>query len=126
MAMPSAYKADIRIHDAILREFARHPWLATGAVMLAVNVGVVVLTGDVDSFARKWTVTDIAQRVPGVRRVENTIAVDRQGHGGEPALTGEIGPLSPALPPMTPGDAVPARIGAGSVATTGVAKAFTG
>ena len=90
MVTTGAYHVDIRLHEAIVQEFAAYPWLATAGVGIAVHVGVVHLTGTVDTYARKWAVTDIVQRLPGVQRVENALVVGSPDSGADLTLHEEI------------------------------------
>lgn len=88
----ATFKVDTRIHDDVLDEIALHPRLDVASIDVAVDAGVVTLTGEVDTFAQKWAATDAAQRAAGVRRVENKLTVWTQGlpAGKDAAIAGSI------------------------------------
>ena len=79
--MAATYKVDARIHDEVLDEFAVHPLVDPAAIEVAVDAGLVTLTRTAETFPLKWAATDAAQRVPGVRRVQNELAVGPLGLG---------------------------------------------
>lgn len=74
--MATTFNVDIRIHDDVLDELALHPRIDLAEIGVAVDAGVVTLSGTVDTFGEKWAATDAAKRVAGVRQVENALAVE--------------------------------------------------
>jgi osmotically-inducible protein OsmY/prolyl-tRNA editing enzyme YbaK/EbsC (Cys-tRNA(Pro) deacylase) len=68
-------KTDSDLQHDIIEELAWEPSIDAAAIGVAVRDGVVTLTGDVPSFAEKWTAENVAKRVAGVRAVANEIAV---------------------------------------------------
>lgn len=65
--------ADIR-HD-VGAELQWDPSIDNKKIGVIVNNGVVTLTGEVSSFAGKWSAEDIAKRVSGVRAIANDLQV---------------------------------------------------
>ena len=89
-AMPAAAVGDAAIRDAVMAEYARHPWGKHSQSNVVVSDGVVHLWGLVDTAAERAALLVAAERVPGVRYVaDHTILTwDREGavaHRG-PAL----------------------------------------
>ncbi|MEU4334580.1 BON domain-containing protein [Micromonospora lupini] len=73
---------DERIQRAVLAELAWDPRLRPNEIGVAVDQGVVTLTGFVDGAARAWAATRCAQRVRGVRVVADEIEVRLPGTPG--------------------------------------------
>jgi nucleotide-binding universal stress UspA family protein len=71
----SARSRDATIQQEVLRELARDGRVAVSDVGVAVDNGVVTLSGTVSSVAEKAGAQDAAHRVPNVRDVANTIVV---------------------------------------------------
>ncbi|GAA2188947.1 BON domain-containing protein [Micromonospora lupini] len=70
------------IQRAVLAELAWDPRLRPNEIGVAVDQGVVTLTGFVDGAARAWAATRCAQRVHGVRVVADEIEVRLPGTPG--------------------------------------------
>ncbi|MCX5067358.1 BON domain-containing protein [Micromonospora lupini] len=73
---------DKRIQREVLAELAWDPRLRPNEIGVAVDQGVVTLTGFVDGAARAWAATRCAQRVRGVRVVADEVEVRLPGTPG--------------------------------------------
>jgi osmotically-inducible protein OsmY len=62
-------KADAEIRLDVMAELAWDPVVRPNQVGVAVNDGVVTLTGHLDTYAQKWAVERAVQRVKGVKAV---------------------------------------------------------
>jgi len=71
---------DDRIHDDICERLAQAADIDAGEIQVSVEAGVVLLEGRVEERAMKHAAGELAERVPGVHRVQNQI------HVGEPLL----------------------------------------
>ncbi|WP_038037559.1 BON domain-containing protein [Thermorudis peleae] len=72
---------DEAIQKAVMEELEWDPEVEVTDVGVAVDQGVVTLTGTVDSFLKKWAAERAALRVEGVRAVVNHIEVVPRGLG---------------------------------------------
>ncbi|HEU5100436.1 MAG TPA: BON domain-containing protein [Roseiflexaceae bacterium] len=72
-------KTDITLQQDVIDELAWEPSIDAAAIGVAVEDGVVTLTGHVPSYAEKWTAEHVVKRVAGVRGVANEIAVRLPG-----------------------------------------------
>ena len=70
-------RPDARILEDLCEALARHPAIDPSEVEVAVQEGVVRLTGMVHDRAAKWLAEDIAEGTFGVRDVHNEIRVRR-------------------------------------------------
>lgn len=68
-------RSDADIKKDVMAQLQWDPYLNTAAVGVAVKDGVVTLSGQVDSFARKLAVEKSARKIPGVRAVAEEIKV---------------------------------------------------
>ncbi len=75
MAMTTEARTDAQIQSDVLAEMKWEPRVQPNEIGVAVNNGVVTLTGWVDSYTKKWAAEDAAHRVRGVRAVANDIEV---------------------------------------------------
>jgi len=66
---------DVRLRNFVVRELDWDPDVDASAIGVTVQVGVVTLTGFVDTYAGKLAAERIAKRVRGVRAVANDITV---------------------------------------------------
>jgi CBS domain-containing protein len=66
---------DTALHDRLVAELNAQPWFRTGSVKVTVHGGVVNLHGIVESAAEKNAVRAAAEISPGVRRVNDHLAV---------------------------------------------------
>lgn len=77
--------ADAEIRRAVLRQLKTHGELdqqiTAGAIDVAVEDGIVTLTGMVSRYLTKLAAQDAAHRVPGVHAVANDLAVQMPGAG---------------------------------------------
>ncbi|MGW3894317.1 BON domain-containing protein [Micromonospora profundi] len=73
---------DERIQRDVLAELAWDPQLQPNEIGVAVDQGVVTLSGYVDGVARGWAAVRSARRVRGVRAVADTIEVRLPGAPG--------------------------------------------
>lgn len=65
-----------RLRDDVLAEIDQDPKVNAARVGVAVDDGVVTLTGTVSSLAEKWAVEDAVKRVKGVHAIAEEITVD--------------------------------------------------
>lgn len=72
---PMKSKTDSVIQQEVIREMKWDTRVDPGEIGVAVNDGVVVLSGDVDSYAKKMAAQEAAHRVAGVLDVANEIEV---------------------------------------------------
>jgi osmotically-inducible protein OsmY len=72
---PIKSKTDSVIQQEVIREMKWDTRVDPGEIGVAVNDGVVVLSGDVDSYAKKMAAQEAAHRVAGVLDVANEIEV---------------------------------------------------
>jgi osmotically-inducible protein OsmY/prolyl-tRNA editing enzyme YbaK/EbsC (Cys-tRNA(Pro) deacylase) len=68
-------KTDTDLRQDVIDELGWEPSIDAAAIGVAVEDGVVTLTGHVPSLAEKWTAEHMTKRVAGVRGVANEIAV---------------------------------------------------
>jgi len=72
-------KTDTDLQQDVIDELAWEPSIDAAAIGVAVEDGVVTLTGHVPSFAEQWTAEYVARRVAGVRAVADDITVRLPG-----------------------------------------------
>ena len=65
-----------RLRDDVLAELDQDPKVNAARVGVAVEDGVLTLTGTVSSLAEKWAVEDAVKRVKGVHAIAEEIEVD--------------------------------------------------
>lgn len=70
---------DKSLHEQLLGELELDPRITAGDIGIAVEFGVLTLTGTVHSFLEKWAIEDAAKRIKGVRAIANDIAVELPG-----------------------------------------------
>ena len=75
-------KADSQIHHDVLEELKWDSRVDETEVGVQVEGGVVTLTGNVSSFAKRWAAEEAAHRVIGVLDVANDIEVKLSGDTG--------------------------------------------
>lgn len=73
-------KSDTQLHKDILDALTFEPSLNAANVGIAVKEGVVTLTGEVSSYADRWTAERVAKRVAGVRGLAEEIQVNLPEH----------------------------------------------
>ena len=73
--MTTAATTDIDIQRHVLEEFEWDPQVEPGSVGVAVDDGVVTLTGTVVTYAQKLAAERAVQRVDGVRALANDLSV---------------------------------------------------
>jgi osmotically-inducible protein OsmY len=70
-----ATRTDAQIQRDVLEELNWDARVQPHEIGVAVNDGIVTLTGEVDSFLKKWSAEEAALRVNGVKAVANEIEV---------------------------------------------------
>ena len=75
MSAPTTVRSDEDIQQDVLEELAWEAEVQPNEIGVAVNDGIVTLTGRVESFPKKWAAERAAQRVRGVVAVANDIEV---------------------------------------------------
>ena len=68
-------KNDSQLQKDVIDELRWDPSIGSTEVGVAAKDGVVTLSGQVDSFAKKYAATRAAERVAGVRAVAEELAV---------------------------------------------------
>jgi osmotically-inducible protein OsmY len=68
-------KSDEELRRDVLAELEYDPSIDARKIGVAVEDGIVTLTGEVSSFAEKWNAERAAERVEGVRGIVNKIEV---------------------------------------------------
>jgi len=68
-------KTDPEIRRDVEKELQWDPSIDDRRIGVAVNNGVVTLTGDVPNYSQRWTAEDVTKRVGGVRAIANDIEV---------------------------------------------------
>lgn len=79
--MVTMIKRDVDIQSDVLDELAFDPEVESTDVGVAVDDGVVTLTGTVETYAEKWAAERATFRVAGVRAGANEIVVKPEGTG---------------------------------------------
>jgi hypothetical protein len=95
---PKGYKrSDDRIREDISERLEDHPSVDASGIEVTVNDGIVTLTGTTDDRGSKRLAEDVADRVRGVKDVNNQLRV--QYGAGETGRTGtSLGDLSSSSP----------------------------
>jgi osmotically-inducible protein OsmY len=75
MATATLIRTDEEIQRDVLAELKWDAQVQPNEIGVSVKDGVVVLTGWVDSYLKKWAAEESAHRVPGVKAVANDIEV---------------------------------------------------
>ena len=73
--MAVTLQTDERLQEEVIRALRYEPSLQPNEIGVAVKDGVVTLTGDVDSYLKRWAAEEAAHRVRGVVAVANDIEV---------------------------------------------------
>ena len=68
-------QTDEQLQQEIIREFKYEASLQPNEIGVAVKDGVATLTGQVDSYLKRWAAEEAAHRVRGVKAVANDIEV---------------------------------------------------
>ncbi|HZK63578.1 MAG TPA: BON domain-containing protein, partial [Puia sp.] len=68
-------KSDITIQKEVMDQLRWEPFLNASQIGVSVHKGVVTLSGEVDSYAKKWTAEKAAKKVAGVRVISEDIQV---------------------------------------------------
>ena len=68
-------KTDSELQRDVMTELKWEPTIHAAEIGVAVKDGVVTLSGDLDSFAKRWTAERAAKRVYGVRAITDAINV---------------------------------------------------
>jgi osmotically-inducible protein OsmY len=79
MALATETRTDAQIQQDVLAELRWDARVQPNEVGVAVNDGVVTLTGWLDSYTKKWAAEQAARRVRGVKAVANDIEVRLPG-----------------------------------------------
>ncbi len=70
---------DSELHRNVLDELEFEPRVDSRDIGIAVNAGIVTMTGKVRSFTEKWAAEDALKRVDGVRGLANELIVELAG-----------------------------------------------
>lgn len=71
-------KSDAQLQREVLDELYWDPAVAAGTISVAVRAGAVVMRGRVETRARRLAAIRAAERVAGVRSVEEELRVDSE------------------------------------------------
>jgi osmotically-inducible protein OsmY len=69
-------RSDSQLQQDVLQELKYEPSISASEIGVTVKDGIVGLTGNVQSYAAKYTATHAAERVAGVRAVTDELKVD--------------------------------------------------
>ena len=69
-------KTDIQLHKDVIDELAFEPSIDAGKISVAVNEGVVTLSGSVSSYFEKWAAESAVKRVHHVSGIAEELTVD--------------------------------------------------
>jgi osmotically-inducible protein OsmY len=86
MALATAIRTDEEIQQDVLAELKWDARIQPNEIGVAVKNGIVVLTGWVDTYLKKWAAEDAALRVAGVKAVANDIEVRLPGQRRDPEI----------------------------------------
>lgn len=75
MTTTTEKRSDEQIQKEVLAELRWDPRVLPNEIGVAVKEGVVTLTGQVDSYTKRWSAEEAARRVRGVKAVANDIEV---------------------------------------------------
>ena len=75
MAVATETRTDVQIQADVLAELKWDARVNPNEIGVVVKDGIVTLTGWVDSYIKKWSAEEAAQRVRGVKAVANDIEV---------------------------------------------------
>jgi osmotically-inducible protein OsmY len=120
MAIAVTHQTDEDIQREMLLELKWDARIAPNEIGVAVKNGVVTLTGDVDTFGKKWAAERAALRVRGVKGVANEIEVRLapQNQLTDPQIA-EAATRALALDTIVPADAVKVTVSHGWVTLQG-------
>jgi osmotically-inducible protein OsmY len=76
MSQTISRTTDAQIHKNVLDELTFEPSIDASNIGVAVNEGVVTLTGSVTNFSEKWAAEHVIKRVHGVKGVAEEITVN--------------------------------------------------
>ncbi|HZC79854.1 MAG TPA: BON domain-containing protein, partial [Ktedonobacterales bacterium] len=79
MGTATPTRTDEEIQRDVLDELKWEARVQPNEIGVAVKDGVVTLTGEVDSYSKKWAAEDAALRVRGVKAVANDLEVRLPG-----------------------------------------------
>jgi osmotically-inducible protein OsmY len=77
----SAVRKDLDIQQDVMRDVRWDSRFDKAQIGVSVQKGIVMLTGNVESFGKKWAASEIAHRVSDVLDVANDIQVTLMGTG---------------------------------------------
>lgn len=113
-------KTDTQLKKEVLAELEWDPALNANSVGVAVNKGVVLLTGHLDTFAEKQAVEEAVQRVAGVKAiaVELDVKLEPHHHRSDAEIAAAIG-ASFGWHALIPDDRIQLKVEKGWVTLTG-------
>jgi osmotically-inducible protein OsmY len=71
--------SDRALHQVVLEELGLEPRVPAGKIGIAVEEGVVTLSGTVRGFTEKWAAQDAVKRIKGVRGIADELRVELSG-----------------------------------------------
>ena len=72
-------RTDVELRQDVLDQFRKVPGIESAEIGVGVKDGVVTLSGNVDSYNKKWAAGRSAARVAGVRALAEQIQVRYTG-----------------------------------------------
>ncbi|HEY1969496.1 MAG TPA: BON domain-containing protein [Pseudonocardia sp.] len=117
--------SDDDLRDEVLTQLRRLPGIAAAHVGVAADRGLVTLSGQVDSFAKKELIQDATLGISGVRAIADALTVRKNlGTISDPDIAREVADIV-ARATNDPGSSVKAVVRQGVVTLTGmVASSF--
>jgi osmotically-inducible protein OsmY len=73
-------RTDAQVRADVCDELTDDPDVDASCIEVMVDVGIVILTGEVSTRAMKWRAEEVADDVTGVKEVDNRIRVRRPPH----------------------------------------------
>jgi osmotically-inducible protein OsmY len=67
--------SDMELQRNILMEFMLHPNLKSAHIRVAVQDGIVILSGNAENYADKVIARHLTQQFPGIKSIEEKIEV---------------------------------------------------
>ncbi|HMC79630.1 MAG TPA: BON domain-containing protein [Acidimicrobiia bacterium] len=111
-------KSDEELRRDVLAELEYDPSIDARKIGVAVEDGIVTLTGEVPSFAEKWNAERAVERVEGVRGIVNKIEVKPIGEFGDADIAREAADALRWNLMVPPGKVIP-KVENGYITLTG-------
>lgn len=120
MSTASITASDVRLRNAVVRQFDWDPEVDTSAIGVAAKDGVVTLTGFIDTYTGKLAAERLAKRLRGVRAVANDITVRHRVERTDPDVALDVANRLAHVPALA--SRVQAAVHSGHVTLTGTVE----